>query len=36
MEIPQGVPVRAYGVTAFVCKREEETWKVLLLRLPPA
>ena len=32
MDIPKGIPVRAYGVTAFVCKREGETWKMLLLR----
>ena len=32
MSIPEGIPVRAYGVTAFVCKREGEIWQVLLLR----
>jgi len=31
MAIPQGVPVRAYGVTVFLCKREDRAWKLLLL-----
>jgi len=31
MSIPTGIPLRAYGVTAFVCRREGETaWQATL------
>ncbi len=32
MDIRQEIPIKAFAISAFCCRREGETWKVLLLR----